>query len=102
MKIIKKVSEYIEEEIGDARKYVTKALECKEEHPDASKLFYTLSTEELDHAMRLHKLVVNLIESYRSVNGEPPKEMMFVYDYLHKRQIDATAEVKNLQAMYKE
>ena len=102
MKLIRLLSDYIEEEIGDAHKYAQKALELKHEYPDTSKLFYTLSTEELDHANRLHKVVVNLIETYRSEKGEPPKEMMFVYDYLHKKQIDRTAEVKNLQAMYRE
>ena len=102
MKMIKLISEYIDEEIGDARKYASKALECKEEYPETSKLFYTLSTEELDHATRLHKAVVNLIEVYRSENGDPPKEMMFVYDYWHKKQIDNTAQVKILQAMYRE
>ena len=95
------ISEYIEEEIADAKKYATKALECKDEYPETSKLFYTLSTEELGHMERLHKAVVNLIEIYRRDNGEPPKEMMFVYDYLHKKQIEETAEVKILQEMYR-
>lgn len=102
MKIIRLISDYIEEEIGDARKYASKALELKYEYPDTSKLLYTLSTEELDHASRLHKVIVGLIDTYRQTKGEPPKEMMFVYDYLHKKQIDATAEVKNLQTMYRE
>ena len=102
MKIIEQMCEYIEEEIEDADKYVTKALEVKDERPELSKLFYTLSTEELDHMNRLHKAVVNMIEEYRRDNGEPPKEMMFVYDYLHKKQINSTAAVKNLQQMYRE
>lgn len=100
MKIIERLSDCIEEEIGDSEKYARKALEYKNDYPETAKLFYTLSLEEMEHVNKLHGAVVDLIDGYRKEQGEPPKEMMAVYEYLHKKQIDRVAEVKMLQSMF--
>ena len=102
MKLIEQLSEKISEEINDAKRYAQMALENREAHPALSDLLYTLSTEEMGHMARLHTAVADIIEQYRKEKGEPPAAMLAVYNYLHKKQIEHAAEVKNLQAMYRE
>ena len=101
MLIIKKLSEMIKEEIHDAEKYAGCALSHKEDDKTLADTFYTLSNEELKHMDLLHDQVVRLINDYRKTKGEPPKEMLAIYNYMHEEQIDAVKEVRILLSMYK-
>ncbi len=100
MKIIKILSDKIEEEVFDARSYVKLAIEYKDERPGLARAFYNLSLQEMDHMNVLHSAVTDIIKQYRDTQGEPPADMMAVYDYLHKGQIEKSLEVKMLQNMY--
>ena len=42
-----------------------------------------------------------LIEEYRQEKGEPPKEMMAIYNFLHEKFIDEVKGIKILQDMYR-
>lgn len=102
MKIIKCLSEFVHEEIGDANKYIETALKVREEYPEVADLLNLLSAEEMRHMQMLHAQVAKLIDQYRKTAGDPPAAMLAVYDYLHEKAIDETKEVKILQQMYTE
>lgn len=101
MKIIKCLSEKIEDELHDAEEYIDLAMKWKSEEPDTAELFYTLSTEEMGHVDKLHQEVTELIEEYRREKGEPPKDMMVLYEYLHEKHIGTATQIKIKQGMYK-
>ena len=103
MKIIEKLSRMIEEEIGDAEKYIRCAIQYKEDKDmqGVADLFFRLSNEEMNHMMLLHNQVVAIIDNYRKTNGDPPEHMMMLYDILHRKHIDDAATVKALISMYK-
>ena len=101
MKIIKCLSELISEELCDADKYIDLAEKWKAEEKEAADLFCDLSAEEIGHVDKLHDEVKRLIEQYRMKNGEPPKEMMVLYEYLHEQHIGQATRIRVKQAMYK-
>ena len=101
MKIIKKLSEQIEEELDGAEEYAKDALKYKDEHPTLARMFYEISTEEMRHVDMLHGEVVSLIEKHRREKGDPPEAMMAVYNYLHEKHIDHANKVKLYQSQYK-
>ena len=102
MQIIKCLSEQIEDELSDSEKYIDLAMKWKAEQPDTADLFYDLSVEEMGHMERLHQEVAELIEEYRKEHGEPPKDMMTLYEYLHEHHIKKATQIKVKQGMYKE
>ena len=55
MKIIKCLSEKIEDELKDASEYVELAMKWRSEAPDVAELFYELSAEEMGHMEKLHE-----------------------------------------------
>ena len=102
MKIIKVLTNKISEEVNDAKAYAEMSIEYKDEYPELARTLYTLSLQEMEHMNKLHNEVTDLIQKYRDTQGEPPADMMAVYEYLHKEQIEKSLEAKMLQSMYKE
>ena len=100
MKIIRKLSERINEEIEDAKHYAKCALKYRNDHRSLSDVMYQISTEEMRHADMLHGEVVKIINEYRAQRGDPPEIMLQLYDYMHQKSIASMNEVKVLQQMY--
>ena len=101
MKIIEWLSERIEDEICDGETYIEKALLIRDEHTKLADTLSKISEEEMRHMALLHNEVVDIIDDYRKKQGEPPAEMLAVYEYLHKKQIEKSAKVKAMQAQYR-
>jgi len=101
MRLIEDLSEMIEEELSDAEKYIKCAAAKKEDYPVLAETFYKLSTEEMQHMAMLHDQVVKIIEDYKKTKGEPPADMMVLYNYLHKKHAEKALEIKNMQMAYK-
>lgn len=102
MKLIKKLSRMIEEEIRDAEKYARCAIERKEDRPELARTFVQLAEQELGHMQMLHNAVVQLIEEQRRTQGEPPAGMMEAYDLIHEWQMEHAEEAQALIRRAKE
>lgn len=77
------------------------ALEVRNEYPEMARVLYTISLQEMEHMRMLHEGVANIIVRFRQEKGEPPENMMTIYNYLHDKQIEKAAEAKTIQGMYK-
>lgn len=101
MKEIRELEDHISEELHDSEKYIKCALKYKDENKPLADLYYKLSNEEMKHMEMLHEMVVDVINDYKEEHGEPPAEMLAVYNYVHEKHIDKTKDIKTLIAMYK-
>jgi rubrerythrin len=101
MKLIKTLTNQIEEELEGAEGYISMAIAQRDHNPSLSKVLYEISLEEMHHVDLLHAEVVKLIEDYRRAKGEPPEAMMSVYEYLHEKHIKLAARIKVMQSEYK-
>lgn len=100
MKVIKDISEDIEKTLDMAECNIKKAVEYKLDFPIAAQAFYNKSVALMNSIKGQHDAVVTLIETHRKEKGEPPAPMMAVYNYMHERQMEQAAAIKNLQDMY--
>lgn len=101
MQLIRDLEELIEEEISGVKTYAKMAAELKHDHPGLAQVLYNISAQEDAHQAAIHGEVVKIIQDYRRQHGDPPADMMAVYDYLHKKSIDRLAEARRYQELYK-
>ena len=102
MKIIRCLSEKIQEELADADAYIDLAIAWKDDDEEAADLFYELSKEEMGHVDKLHEQVTAEIEEYKRTEGDPPEGMKELYDWMHKKNLEEAMKIKVKQGMYKE
>lgn len=101
MLLIRELSQQIEEEMEDSRRYAELAIRHKDDQTGLAGMYMELSDAEMGHVNKLHDAVSRLIREYREKHGEPPETMQAVYDYLHDRHMDRAAEVKAIQSIYR-
>ncbi len=102
MKLIKRLSKFINEELHDAMRYAKCAIEQKDERPELARTFLQLANAEMEHMQLLHQSVTALIDEERRTNGEPPPGMVEAYDMIHEWQMEEAAEVRSLIQMARE
>lgn len=100
MEIIATLVDMIDDEVKGAKEYACWANKLKASNPELAKTFYELSSVEMGHMTTLHKQVKKLITDSKVQNGEPPEDMMAMYELLHKKHIECAAEVTLLQDEY--
>lgn len=101
MLCIKELSEKIYEELNDAKFYAEIAVKYKDSDKQLGDTYIQISKEEMAHMNRLHDQVTRVIYEYRNSKGEPPKEMMALYEYEHNKIIEYAAQVQYIIGMYK-
>ena len=102
MRIIKKLTQLIDEELCDAEKYAKLALENKETYPEEANMFYSLSLEELRHMNVLHDSVTRLIALHKDDPDPRTEGMKLAHEILHEHAIEKEKAVRMLQTMYRE
>lgn len=102
---IKKYVNEIAEELDDAKKYMEKALEYKamgnmsSENMTRYNTYKVMSTQELEHATKLHEMAVQDIEQLKTVYPEIPNKMMDAWQKSHADFVEKAAWIKQMQAM---
>lgn len=96
MKIIIKLVDLINEELSGAKTYIKMARRERDAHPQLASALVDLAEQEMGHVKTLHTEAARLIEEHRAQVGEPPAEMLAVYNYEHDRQIDRAAKIRQM------
>ena len=102
MKIIKCLVEMIDDELEAAEDYAKAANKYKLEHKKTCDEFIKLAEVEMSHVKTLHTEVTRLIEEHRVQKGDPPKEMMAIYEYEHEKQAHRAVLIKAFIEEYKQ
>ena len=100
MLIIKDLEMFMDKKIRMAKKEIEFAIKHKEDDPAIAKLFYDLSVSDLQDMNDMHAPIASKIQAYRKEHGEPPKEMVAIYDWQHQKQMSDVAEIKVMQTMF--
>lgn len=94
MKLIKTIVTQIQMEIDAAEDYAESAVEMKDKDTTLKEMYIKLANAELEHVDILHNAVVRIIDKHRMEKGEPPKEMMAIWEWEHEKHIEEVIEIK--------
>ena len=94
-KMFKELAVYIMEELGDAQKYIKKALCLKGEHQQLADMFFQLSAEEMSHMNREHA-------ELRRIAMAEPELYGLAFELVDEHAMEWAKEIKVLHEMYRE
>lgn len=100
MKAIKEITDDMLEEIHDAKHRIKRAMEFKTLHPDIAQRESEIAAQELIHAEKDHKSVVELIEAYKKTKGDPPEYMLEFWKEKHEHYMEKYACVKYMIELF--
>lgn len=100
MRIINEIKDDMMEEIHDANHRIERAMELKPLYPDIAAREKDIAEQELTHAEKDHKSIMELIEEYKKTKGEPPAYMLEFWNEQHKRYMEKFAHVKYMVDMF--
>lgn len=95
------ISDFIEDEIEGAEEYAQIALEYKALDKSMADAAYTAAMQELGHVDMWHTQITRMIKEQQASGKEVPAGMMDVYEWEHKKQIDAVIRIKLMLEQYK-
>lgn len=96
MTYIKALTDGINEEICDAKKYAEKAIEYKvKANNNRYKMYYEMANDELKHAKFLHDIVTEEIDRLRHT-VTPPPDMVKAWEYRHREYVDKARWIKKM------
>lgn len=101
MKEMKEVALDIREMLDEAECYAREANKHKAQYPELARLYNQISQNRVSEINGLHEQVTNLIERAKRDGQEVPASMLAIWDWEHDLMLEAMADVKRLQDMYK-
>ncbi len=101
MRFIRELCERISEEVSDACWYGKGAVKLKSEgKPNAAQLFYEIATQEVNHAEKLHELVLKEAAAAKAGGAEVPAGMEQIWRWKHDELIEDMAHAKDVLSLY--
>ena len=97
--MFEKLMDMIDEELDGAMQYAKCALHNKDGNAALAETFHTIAGQELEHAELLEAQAKKQIDDYETSHGFAPDDMKTLYDYLHRKYIDRTIEIRNVLSM---
>lgn len=101
MKIIKKLSESIAQELDKALDAAKCAVASKEDDLKTAEAYMKVSNNHMASVGILHDRVVGIIKEYEDTHEKKkPEHMMVLYSILHDWYVAKSTAVKEVQALY--
>ena len=101
MKMIKWASDIMRGNLHEARKYINKAYELKETHPQAAEWCKEMAAKHLDFNTKGHELTKKLIAEAEAKQSSLAPGMMAVYNDIHADMIRENAEIMAMISGFK-